>query len=373
MQTFKLRVDFPVYCAGFSPAGDILIGGGGGSVKTGIKNKFELYKLNITEKTPFEKITELELKRNEDAPSCLAFHPEENVIACSINSPKEKIELGENKNCRTFEYSNNKIKSIKEIQTITSKNEYDFQRVTNFSSNGKFIAIGGTDSKLTVLKYPSFEAVFPPLNFNKQEVYDADFNPACDQVVAISTKILRILSIKNGECIHSLESPIFQKVIQCQFRACRFGKGKSEGFLFTVVNLISKTKSFIVKWDAVTLERILTKVVSKKPITSFAISDDGNLLALGCSDQSLKICDANTLRILLTVPNLHEFPATSVNFNHDSTLVVSGSVDYSVSLIKLPEKFNNGVIGKSSLFVIILTTLITILAYVYKLYLDEQN
>ncbi|CAG8435319.1 5551_t:CDS:10 [Diversispora eburnea] len=360
MQTFKLKVDFPVYCAGFSPAGDILIGGGGGSVKSGIKNKFELYKLNITEKTPFEKITELELNKNEDAPSCLTFHPEENVIACGINSSKEKIELGENKNCRTFEYSNNKIKSIKEIQTITSKNEYDFQRVTNFSSNGKFIAIGGTDSKLTVLKYPSLEVAFPPLNFNKQEIYDADFNPACDQVVAISTKILRILSIKNGECIHSLESPIFQKVIQW----------KSDGFLFTVVNLTSKTKSFIVKWNAITLERILTKVVSKKPITSFAISDDGNLLALGCSDQSLKICDANTLRILLTVPNVHEFPATSVNFNHDSTLVVSGSVDYSVNLIKLPEKFNN---GKFSLFLIILTTLILIFAYVYKLYLDEQN
>lgn len=39
-----------------------------------------LYKLNITEKEPFKKATELKLEQGEDTPNCIAFHPE--VITC---------------------------------------------------------------------------------------------------------------------------------------------------------------------------------------------------------------------------------------------------------------------------------------------------
>jgi prolactin regulatory element-binding protein len=84
-------------------------------------------------------------------------------------------------------------------------------------------------------------------------------------------KTLRILSTKKGERIHEIEKPIFKKSSQCQFRACRFGKGISAGFFYTVVNMTSESRTFIVKWNAVTFERVLTKVIGKRRITTFTI------------------------------------------------------------------------------------------------------
>ena len=84
-------------------------------------------------------------------------------------------------------------------------------------------------------------------------------------------KTLRILSTKEGKCIHEIEKPVFKRSSQCQFRACRFGKETSAGFFYTVVNMSSESRTFIVKWNAVTFERVLTKVIGKRRITAFAI------------------------------------------------------------------------------------------------------
>ncbi|CAG8498302.1 12389_t:CDS:2 [Acaulospora colombiana] len=206
LKHFPVKVDFPVYCAGFNPAGDVLLGGGGGSQNSGVKNKLALYKLDIAKDT-FERIVEIELNKNEDAPTCMTFHNEDNIVACGINSSAEDIEAGKNRNCRIFRYSNDKIELTNMVQTITSTSTEDYQKVIAFSRDNKLLATGGTDSKLTILKYPLLEAAFPPVNFDRQEVYDLDFNPTGDQIAVASPKVLQILSTKDGvyskmECHH---------------------------------------------------------------------------------------------------------------------------------------------------------------------------
>ncbi|PKK75032.1 hypothetical protein RhiirC2_737536, partial [Rhizophagus irregularis] len=191
IEKFSTKVDFPVYCTGFTPSGDILLGGGGGSGNTGVKNKLALFKLKIPEKT-IEKLTETILSGEEDRPTCIAFHNEENIFSCGINSSEEKIIIGENNNCRIFKYSNEKIELVKTIQTMTSTNVDDYQKVTAFSQDGKLLATGGTDSKLTVLNYPSLRVAFPPVNFNKQEIYDLDFDPTGNQLLVVSVNTLKI-------------------------------------------------------------------------------------------------------------------------------------------------------------------------------------
>ncbi|RGB43536.1 WD40-repeat-containing domain protein [Rhizophagus diaphanus] len=367
IEKFSTKVDFPVYCTGFTPSGDILLGGGGGSGNTGVKNKLALFKLKIPEKT-IENITETILSGEEDRPTCIAFHNEENIFSCGINSSEEKIIIGENNNCRIFKYSNEKIELVKTIQTMTSTNVDDYQKVTAFSQDGKLLATGGTDSKLTVLNYPSLRVVFPPVNFNKQEIYDLDFDPTGNQLLVVSVNTLKILSSKKGECVHEIEKPVFRKSSRCQFRACRFGKGISARFFYTVVNMTSESRTFIVKWDAVTFERISTKVIGKRRITAFTISDNGKFLGFGASDHSIGICDSQTLKVLLHVPKVHGFPPTTIAFSHDSTLIVSGSADNTVHILQLPENFNPGIF---QLALILIGILIAFIAIFYQFNLIE--
>ncbi|CAG8513437.1 7064_t:CDS:10 [Rhizophagus irregularis] len=289
IEKFSTKVDFPVYCTGFTPSGDILLGGGGGSGNTGVKNKLALFKLKIPEKT-IEKLTETILSGEEDRPTCIAFHNEENIFSCGINSSEEKIIIGENNNCRIFKYSNEKIELVKTIQTMTSTNVDDYQKVTAFSQDGKLLATGGTDSKLTVLNYPSLRVAFPP------------------------------------------------------------------------------SRTFIVKWDAVTFERISTKVIGKRRITAFTISDNGKFLGFGASDHSIGICDSQTLKVLLHVPKVHGFPPTTIAFSHDSTLFVSGSADNTVHILQLPENFNPGIF---QLVLILIGILIAFIAVFYQFNLIE--
>ncbi|CAJ0906131.1 368_t:CDS:10 [Entrophospora sp. SA101] len=324
-----------------------------------------LYKIKISEKA-IDQLSELLLDEGDDTPSSAAFHKTDNVVACGINSSKENIEIGKNYNCRIFEYSSNRIELKNKVQTITSTNLEDDirQRVSTFSEDGKFLAVGSTDGKLTVLKYPSLQVAFPSVRFHQQELYDANFNSNGSQIVVVSNKTMRIFSTENGNCIYEIENPVFQKTTQCQFRACRFGKKSSEGFLYTVVN-VSRSKAFIVKWNADTCERIFSKVVSRKPITAFAISENGNLLSFATSDSTVRISDAITLRVLVTIPDLHKFPTTSLTFNHDSSLLVSGSVDATIQIIKVPEKFDSGYIQVLLIFIGIL---LAILAIFYQIY-----
>ncbi|CAI2176012.1 13452_t:CDS:10 [Funneliformis geosporum] len=334
LEKFSIKVDFPVYCAGFTPSGEVLLGGGGGPGNTGVNNKL------LSEKT-LEQVVEVILNKEEDRPTCIAIHNEDNIFACGINSTAEKINHGSNNNCRIFEYSNE------------NTNEDDYQKVAAFTQDGKLLATGGTDSKLAVLKYPSLDVAFPPVNFSKQEIYDLDFDSTGNQVVRIDCKMFLLSSFG-----------CFREILENSFNkkwACRFGKGTSAGFFYTVVNMTSISRTFLVKWNATTFERCSTKVIGKRRITTFTISDNGKLLGYGASDHSIGICDSLTLKVLLIVPNVHGFPPTTIAFNHDSTLVVSGSADNSVHIIQLPETFNTGGL---QLIIILIVTLI-VLYYIF--------
>jgi prolactin regulatory element-binding protein len=58
-------------------------------------------------------------------------------------------------------------------------------------------------------------------------------------------------------------------------------------------------KAFISVWDVDTWKLIRTRTVSKRPVTSFDISPDGKLLALGGSDLSITIFDAENVQVSL--------------------------------------------------------------------------
>ena len=125
---------FPVYSLGFITDDKLLLGGGGGATRSGIKNKlvggvvfllirhslFWLQRLyNVDEAGALELATELELEKDEDVPMSMAvdyqvcrqtyvssarsnFRIQANTVICGINGSMEKVEAGINPHCRAF-------------------------------------------------------------------------------------------------------------------------------------------------------------------------------------------------------------------------------------------------------------------------------
>ena len=58
------------------------------------------------------------------------------------------------------------------------------QKVTAFARIGSSpaLAVGTTNSQLSLLGFPDLDDLFPPLNYDGEEIYDADFDDESDMV-----------------------------------------------------------------------------------------------------------------------------------------------------------------------------------------------
>jgi prolactin regulatory element-binding protein len=73
--------------------------------------------------------------------------------------------------------------------------------VTAFNrTKPSLIAIGSTNSQLSVLTYPALEDVFPPITYDGEEIYDVDFDDSGEMVCSLFSCHLTILAdvIGNG-------------------------------------------------------------------------------------------------------------------------------------------------------------------------------
>ncbi|KAJ3723158.1 WD40 repeat-like protein [Lentinula raphanica] len=381
---------FPVYSSAFLPQNKLVIGGGGGATKSGIKNKLRVF--NVGKDRSIEQLDELELAKGEDAPMSMAT--DGNTIVCGINSSPEILEKGENENCRVFEVTNGKLSFLRTKGTLLVKpDDLDFQKVTVLSSDGSLLAVAGPND-ISLLSYPSLIPVVQSLRVEK-EIYDATFTKS--KLIVGTTADLRVYPLpdtnsaspskskKKGKrkVSTSLPSLVCERVIEIpssfggaagsSFRAAKVHPAL-DTTLYTVVNTIpSRTRgksalrqAHVLKWntESWTLEK--TRKVGDRGITCFSISPDGRLLGFGSSDLSVGLLDATTLNPVSTILKAHDFPPTTLAFNMESSLLVSGSADNSIRVITLPDQVRGSNWGFFMLLV--LTLIILMVAYVLQRY-----
>ncbi|KAI8098728.1 WD40-repeat-containing domain protein [Halteromyces radiatus] len=298
--TFKKRVDFPVYGLQFSMDNQLVAAGGDGASTTGTKNK--IIKLMVdAKKRRLKETSSVELSEQEDCAMSVATHPQLPMIAAGINSSHELIEQGQNQQCRLFDTHEGTIKMIKKTCTSSSKNPEEYQKITRFSHSGKYLLTGTTDGKVSVLKVPELQVAFPPLRF--QHVQDCDIDTAETHVAIATSKAMIILSIQDGTVIQVIDSPRLNRYTQCEYRACRFVNNT----LYAIVNPSSSKGSkgaFLCVWSIkkrkpYPLRKATTCRISRKNITTFCLSDKGDLLAYACTDLSVGLVDTSTLRVII--------------------------------------------------------------------------
>ncbi|KAG1762250.1 WD40 repeat-like protein [Suillus occidentalis] len=384
---------FPVYSCAFVASDQMVVGGGGGAAKTGIKNKLRLF--NVSQNRQLKMLCEHELEKGEDAPMSIGAHPESRSFVCGINSSEDRLEKGENENCRVFSINESGNALIKGTTrgTLPSGALEDYQRVTVVSPDGKFLAVAG-ERDLSLLAFPSLSPVAQSVQVPKGEIYDATFSsthlvlatslnlfvyalpkpPSEDgseksqkkkkgkqkgkgkekEVPSRTPSQIPELRLVDTIDIPSVPGAPAQSVVT--FRAARFHP-TDYNTLFTAVNTVAprarnsktaKKQAYILKWkvdlsgeqkSAWSISVEGSRKAGEGGLTCFDVSPNGKLLAFGSSDYSLGILDSTTLSPLISILKAHEFPITTVRFSPTSTLLVSGGVDNSIRIVSVPEKF----------------------------------
>ncbi|KAI8638978.1 WD40-repeat-containing domain protein [Parasitella parasitica] len=346
--TFKVSVGFPVFGLGFTADNQLILCGGGGASRSGVKNKLAAYKIDARRKDLEEDAT-FEFAATEDAPMCLSVHPSSPHVVVGVNESEQDMEQGTNNNCRTFKILEDKLELEKAINTLKSNKAKDYQKVVRFNEKGTLVATGTTDRQVQVFKYPEFDSVSQAITVSedeKEEVLDVDINLENEKLTCVLANNLKLINLRGknvGQVVQTISSStIIIRKNTVKFRAFRYGRGFSKDFGFAVANGFTKPGAYIAKYDAYSLDQIKVVKVGNKPITAFAISQDGAVLAFASADLSITLLDAASFRILTRIKDAHGFSITCIAVSPDRRLIASASADNTCRIVSLPIQFGNG-------------------------------
>ncbi|KAK4512764.1 uncharacterized protein ATC70_003470 [Mucor velutinosus] len=343
--TFKVSVGIPVFGLGFTHNNQLILGGGGGASRSGVKNKLASYKIDVRRKDLEEDAT-FDFAATEDAPMCLDVHPSGPYVVAGVNASEQDIKDGKNNNCRTFKILEDKLELEKAVNTLESKKAEDYQRVVRFNESGSLVATGTTDGRVQVFKYPDFETISPAVTVSQDdEVLDVDINLENEKLTCVLRDGLKLINLRGknvGQVVQTISSATVIKKGTTHFRAFRYGRGFTKDFGFAVVNGVTKPAAYIVKYDAYSLDQVKVVKVGNKPITAFAISQDGAILAFASADLTVTLLDALSFQTLTNIKNAHGFSITCIAVSPDRRLLASASADNTCRIVSLPLQFGTG-------------------------------
>ncbi|KAK4879765.1 hypothetical protein RN001_007911 [Aquatica leii] len=400
------KVNFPLYTVQMLTNRHVLVGGGGGSSKTGVANGFEIYELSHDG----VKFLAEEVLRHETGPSV--------VMNCSTYSDNKHSYLvaGQESHCQLYNVQSVLVNNKEEIEDIDPHNgirkrmnktkndinskqnaklkfvikpsdsvqtdfleEEPIQRVVRISRFNKTMATGGTDGVVRLWEFPTLKQLYT-LKAHKQEIDDLDFSPCQSYLISIAKDGLAILwDYNNGKEINRLtwQQPNGSKYL---YKRCRFGviEGeKNASSLYMLTNPIGrpgKLKSYLQKW--LPAEGTIQKSAAvDESLSALAVRDDGRFVALGTMfSGSVSIYIAFSLQRVLHIPGVHSMFVTGLEFLPVSSdphtvnsiaeaAVLSISVDNQVCIHGLP--FRSTLPAWLAIIVIIATLLFTFILCSY--------
>ncbi|KAI4464821.1 prolactin regulatory element binding protein [Holotrichia oblita] len=404
------KVNFPLYTVQMLTGRHILVGGGGGSSKTGVANGFEVFELSHDGK----KFIAEEVIRHETGP-CV-------VMNCSTHSDMKHSYLvaGQESHCQLYHVRNVVLNENENIETINGEQpnlrhrknskpilkqtvanskqvkkltfilqasdsiqtdynkEEPLQRVVRISKNGKVMATGGADGIVRLWKFPAMEHLID-LKAHTKEIDDLDFSLHDNYLVSIAKDGQAIIwDFLRGKEVRKLlwPQPEGSKFL---YKRCRFGpieeeKGQSALYMLTnPLGLAKNQNSYLQRWFP--HEGTLNKAVAiDESLAAIAVRDDGRFVAVGTMfSGSVQLYVAFSLQKVLHISGAHSMFVTGLEFlpvSHQHTVtsvaeaaVVSISVDNQICIHSLP--YRTTVPAWIAISVIVVTLFLTFLLCAY--------
>ncbi|RXG56768.1 Prolactin regulatory element-binding protein [Armadillidium vulgare] len=390
--------NFPAYAISAVSGRYVIVGGGGGAARTGIKNKFDVYELYHNGKqTKAERVvshdvgpacisnlaTWCELEKstspvNHSSTSpfiYLALGQEEKCVVLKL-SPKydsalpvddivledtvieEPIANGNHGDVRQRVQNASRDEGVRLREMIAKKKETGtnkardrkkdaiddiYQKVVRVSWDDSLLATGGTDGFYRVWELPSMKKV-REVRAHEKEVDDLDFKPDGKQLVSICkpTRECCVWDLKEGRKF--IQLTLQTNGVKYKFYRARYAmveKNPTDVRLFTISNAVvgSKHPGIIAKWNAKAYEQQKEQEMLQK------VEDAHNVFVTG----------------LAWLPT--ECPESKMVRGYSEASVLSISCDNTLKIHHIPRKSMVPVWAVAVLSVIVLFLTFTLASY----------
>ncbi|XP_062507298.1 prolactin regulatory element-binding protein-like isoform X2 [Corticium candelabrum] len=306
--------DFPLYALLAGPNGRLFAAGGGGQARTGVPNVLEIYNVEESGK----KLKCIRVDRID-----VGQHA---VMNAAVDDNQTYVAIGMDSTCRLTAIRAAKLSSKKSTgsparrrrRTEESRSHADgltletvverqtdfsdqgaFQKCVRFSRSGNALATGGVDSCIRIWTCPDMK-LSHTLQGHLDEIDDLDFSSTSNHLVSVSRdQSARAWNLSSGKQEHVLAKDKAVGTKPYRFRACRYGRGKSKQHFYTALIPVrpnGKDSSCIAMWNGKTFDFVRSSKVGHDPITKLEASSGGAYVAIGTSEGSISVYNAENLQ-----------------------------------------------------------------------------
>lgn len=343
------RAPFPLYALRVDPStGLLVVAGGGGAAKTGIKNGVHFLQLEQID--------------GRLSASLLHSHDTETRATMNLALAGDILAAGQDAHCQLLRFQAHqqkgnkaekagskeqgprqrkgatpaekksgaetqregvelKVENLQAVQTDFGLQKDTLQKAVCFNHDNTVIATGGTDGHVRVWKVPSLERVLE-FKAHEDEIEDLALGP--DGKLVTVGRDRKAFVWQKDQLVTQLHwqenGPTFSNT-PYRYRACRFGQvpDQPSGLrLFTVQiphkRLQQHPPCYLTAWDASTFLPLRSKSCGHEVVSCLSVSESGTFLGLGMVTGSVAIYIAFSLQRLYYVRESHSFVVTDVAF-----------------------------------------------------------
>ncbi|KMZ56163.1 putative Prolactin regulatory element-binding protein [Zostera marina] len=328
----------------------LVLGGGGGEGRSGVPNavlmsRFDPISRSLSDQPIYRIETEGEV------PYRMAIHPRGDGVLCSF--PKR---------CRWFEWRYSKdsdggLTLESSERSLSHLGEDELQLALTFNHDGSLLAAGNENGHLRVFKWLGMDLILDKSDAHAS-VKDLSFSTDGNFLVSLGDSgPCRVWDTKSCSVIASLPRETGES-----FRFCRFSQGFDNNQTLYIAAMQGE-RGRIVSWSPLSWKRIVSKEITRDPISAFSVSADGNFLAVGTSEGDVVISNSLNMRKVTVVKKAHLGLVTAMAFK-DSSALVSTSFDASARVTLVGDKSKNGIFSTTiNILVVIFVILLAAIVY----------
>ncbi|GJP64626.1 hypothetical protein CLOP_g21602 [Closterium sp. NIES-67] len=334
----KKQFGFPLFCGAWAPTkgpaagaqsaeGLVVLAGGGGAGRHGIKSKIIACKYSFSANELSDEVFSLSTGANPAFK--ITAHPNGDGLiaafgdACRLfevrPQEEEQQKGGGEAGTEGKEGSEEGGVPLEQLQLVQSAvqlkrgeregerggKEEEEEKVAEvkcllFSADGCRVVAGSEDGRLRVFEWPSMEVAMEVPRAHTSSLRDADIN-LDGSLVATTADAgpLRVWSVRKGTAVATLSIAEGG----ARFGLCRFSPRPSKPLLYSTC--VKAGKGWVVVWETAAWRRVAVRKIHNDPISAFAISPDSTLLATGTPEGNVFIVDARTLSVRQRVVGAH--------------------------------------------------------------------